>query len=680
MQEPKNILVRAGSIYIAVILLALWICTSIIILQFDTSLKEKGNIIVAQSIDARRGDILACDGRILVTSLLSYSLHVDVVAADDSVFKYEVKALSEKLANLFGDKKASDYEKQLRDARRNNKRYMRMGDRLISFSELQEVKQFPVLKAGFRKKTTDRNYEGFGGGCIPIEKNDRKTFYDKMAFRTLGWQNEDGKYVGLEGFYDHDLKGILGKRYVQRIGNNYLPVNNATEVPPRDGADLVSTIDIDIQDAAETALRRQLSNSRSEEMVFEAGCVIVMEVETGAVRAIANMKRSTGGVYKEDYNYAVGRATEPGSTFKLFTLMALLEDGKVSLDDMIATGSGHWTYGGHTFREAGSGGYGTISVQKAFEKSSNVAFAMLAVDKYKGNERQYVDKLYALKLNEKMNLPILGEATQQLRYPGDKLWSTLSLPMMAMGYEVSLSPLKTLMVYNAVANGGRMMKPLFATELRSSGRIVNTFPPEVVSSAICSQSTVKKLKQVLEGVVTSGTAKNICDSTRYSIAGKTGTSRLSFNNGGYEQNGERMYQASFAGYFPAEKPKYSMIVVLYTEPTKLSVYGGAWAAPVFKEIADKIYAGSSEWIEEVKPINTLMTATLIEQNAAQPAPKKIADNLVPSVMGFGLKDALYLLENQGLKVRHSGAGKVISQSLEMGMKVVKGMEIHLELR
>ena len=624
MQEPKNILVRAGLIYVAVALMALGIVASIIVLQFNTPLKEEGKEIPYKwkDVDARRGDILACDGRPLVTSELAYALYIDATVAQDSVFKYEVAALSEKLANLFGDKSASDYEKQLREARRDKKYCVRFGSRTITFNELQQVKQYPMLSTRWRSKTRD-GYGGRGGGCMAEEeefkKIIRRNFYNKIAFRTLGWQNQDGSYVGLEGRYDYALKGVAGKQLVQKTaGGIFIPVSDVPEKPPRNGNDLVSTIDIDMQDAAETALRRQLSVKHGD-MVFEAGCAVVMEVQTGAIRAIANLKRNPDGSYSEDYNYAVRQTAEAGSTFKLYTLIALLEDGKVSLEDEVDTGNGELKRPGFTFKDVKKGGYGKISVQQAFEKSSNVGFALLAENNYKGNERQFVDRLYAMKLNEKMDLQIPGEGEQFVRYPTDKSWSKLSLQWLSMGYEAELTPLKTLTMYNAVANNGRMMKPLFATELRDGGRTVETFPPEVISSAICSQATLQKVRQALEGVVARGTATNIRDTTYYKIAGKTGTARLAFGKEGYEQikGGLKYhkYQASFAGYFPADQPKYSMVVVLYSEPTTVKgIYGATWAAPVFKEIADKIYINSPEWAEEVKPLNTSKTSNLLGLN------------------------------------------------------------------
>ncbi|MCL2098176.1 MAG: penicillin-binding protein 2 [Bacteroidales bacterium] len=621
MQASKNMLLRAGLIYVAVALLAVGIFVSAVTLQFNPNLKHEGVQTRYDTIPAQRGDILARDGRLLVTSVPSYYLYIDAVAADSAVFYHEVAALSNKLADLFGDKSAADYEKQLRDARKNKKRYLRMGDKdkpqWISYGELLEVKKYPVLKKGARSKSKD-GCEGWGGGLIAQERNERKRFYDGMALRTLGWLNTQGKYVGLEGHYDYALKGVAGKRLMQKTGGgDYIPVNNVPEMPPRNGLTLVSTIDVDMQDAAETALRRQLSIEHPN-VVFEAGCAVVMEVETGAVRAIANLRRNLNGSYSEDYNYAVGRATDPGSTFKLCSLIALLEDNKVSLSDTVDTGNGRWTYSKHTIKDVSSAGYGAISVQQAFEKSSNVGFAKLLVENYSGDERRYVDKLYAMKLNEKMNLQIPGEAEQQVNYLGDKKWSKLSLPMMAIGYEVLITPLKTLTLYNAIANNGRMMKPLFATELRDDKRAVESFSSEVTSNAICSPSTLKKVQQALEGVVERGTATNIRDTSYYRIAGKTGTARLTFDGGKYEQDGLRKYQASFAGYFPADKPKYSMVVVLYSEPTKSNgIYGAAWAAPVFKEIADKIYINSPEWAEEVKkPTGTQMMADLIKQNAA----------------------------------------------------------------
>ncbi|MDR2448950.1 MAG: transpeptidase family protein, partial [Prevotellaceae bacterium] len=538
---------------------------------------------------------------------------------------------------------------------------------------LEKLKPRPIVKPGWRAR---EHHHQTRGGNFEV-RNVRTASYDKLASRTLGLVNENGVSVGVEGAFDYALKGTPGKRLLRRISNGeWVPVNSMSDVAPRNGCDVVTTLDVDIQDAAETALRDQLRKAPE----FEAGTAIIMEVETGEIRAIANMKRMPDGSYAEAFNYAIAQAAEPGSTFKLATLIALLEDGLVDMHDKVNTENGRWAYRGHSFKDVSNEGYGVIPLQEVFEKSSNVGFAKLAVNHYLGKERQYIDKLYAMKLNTKLGLQISGEASPQIRYVNDRLWSGLSLPMMSMGYEVLLTPIMSLTFYNAVANNGRMVKPKFVSELRQGGELKQRFPTEVISTSICSHATLEKVHQALRGVVEKGTARNIRDE-RYKIAGKTGTSRIAFAGDGYDMNGFKKHQASFAGFFPAEKPVYSGVVVLYTEQTKSNFYGGNWAAPVFKQIADKIYASHSEWEEALQPKpSDTMLADLIEENMQAPVLKKPNGKKLPSVVGKTLKEALFLLENQGLNVVFSGSGRVVKQSLPAGAPVVKGQAITLELR
>ena len=674
MQLPKNILSRVGIIYVVMLLLGLAIVFKIVLLQFDAKLREKAEKISFRNeeISAKRGDILAHDGRLLVTSLPQYQLYMDCVAPADTVFEAGVKGLSAALSGFFKDKTAAGYEKILRDGRANNRCYVKLGNRRIKYAELEKVYQFPIFRQGWQK---DKPYDQNRGGGIFEVRNVRTASYDKLASRTLGWVNANGVSVGIEGAFDYVLKGTPGKRMLRRTKGDWAPMNSVSDVSPHDGYDVVTTLDVDIQDAAETALRDQLAKSSE----FEAGTAIIMDVKTGAIRAIANMKRMPDGNYAEAFNYAIAQATEPGSTFKLATLIALLEDGLVDLTDEINTENGRWNYKGHVIKDVSNEGYGVIPLQRVFEKSSNVGFAKLAVDHYLGKERQYIDRFYAMKLNTKLGLQIPGEASPQIRYVNDKLWSGLSLPMMSIGYEVLLTPIMTLTFYNAVANGGRMVKPKFVSELRQGGELKQRCFTEVISTSICSHTTLEKVHQALCGVVEEGTAKNIRDE-RYKIAGKTGTSRIAFDNG-YEENGFKKHQASFAGFFPAEKPVYSGIVVLYTAPTKNNFYGAYWAAPVFKQIADKIYASHPEWEEllQPKPSDTML-ADLIEDNMKAHTPQKPGSKKVLSVKGKTLKEALFLLENQGLTVAFSGLGRVVKQSLPAGTPVVKGQTITLELQ
>ncbi|MDR3350457.1 MAG: transpeptidase family protein [Prevotellaceae bacterium] len=674
MQLPKNILLRVGAIYAAMALIGLSIVGKVLLLQFNPELRDRDKEISFKYKEdvAKRGDILAHDGQVLVTSLPQYELRMDCLLPDEKVFESGVKGLSAALSGFFRDKTAGEYEKILRNGRANNRRYVRLGNRLIKYVELETVYQFPILNRGWNGVGP---YDPNKGGAIFEKKNVRTASYDKLASRTLGLVNENGVSVGIEGAFDYALKGTPGKRMWRRIGkdqDDWVPANSMHDVPPRNGYDVVTTLDVDIQDAAETALRAQLAKSPD----FEGGTAIIMEVKTGEVRAIANMKRMPDGSYAEAFNYAIGQATEPGSTFKLAALIALLEDGLVDMKDKVDTEKGQWKYKKHKF-EDDKGGYGIISVQEVFEKSSNVGFAKLAVEHYVGKERQYIDKLYAMKLNTKLDLQISGEASPLIRYVNDKLWSGVSLPAMSTGYEVLLTPMMTLTFYNAVANGGRMVKPKFVSELRQGRAVRQRFSTEVISTSICSQATLKKVHQALCGVVERGTAKNIRDD-RYKIAGKTGTSRMAFKGGGYGDKSIKQHQPSFAGFFPAEKPAYSGIVVLYTKPTENDFYGGAWAAPVFKQIADKIYASHPEWEEMVQPSGAML-ADLIEDNIAR-TPSKPADKKLPSVVGKTLKEALFLLENRGLNVLFSGSGHVVKQSLPAGTSIAKGQTITLELK
>ncbi|MDR3350032.1 MAG: PASTA domain-containing protein [Prevotellaceae bacterium] len=697
MPENNYIIRRIGLVYGLVVLFGVFIMARIIYLQFNTELREEGQKISIKQEDlpALRGNILANDGRVLAISLPYYELFIDCTVAPDSVFNKHIGALSAAVAKFFKDKTAEQYKMEFIKARKEEKRYKRLNSRLVSYTELQTVKNFPLLSLGRNK-----------GGLIVEQKSRRKNPYDRLAYRTIGWKNEGGVGVGIEDAFDSYLRGISGKRMVQRLpGGEWMPLSSDVDMSPRDGMNVITTLDVDIQDAAETALRAQLR----ETPVFEAGTAIVMEVATGEIRAIANMKRNDSGGYDESFNYAIGWATEPGSTFKLATLIALLEDSHMSLSTPVDVGHGQWKYYNKSFNDSHAG-LGVISLQEVFEQSSNVGFAKSAVQYYaKGKEKQFVDRLYNMNLNKQIGLQIKGEASPTIGYPGDKTWSGLSIPMMAMGYEVLLTPIHTLTLYNAVANNGKMVKPKFVKAIQDKqGVTQKEFPTELISSSICSPSILEEVHKALRSTVEKGTAKKINDS-RYHISGKTGTSRLVFN-GVYEKNGYKKHQASFVGFFPSEAPKYSAIVVLYSEVTRDNFYGATWAAPVFKQIADKLYVANDEWIstaqaekntmplvkggkkteiaevlEELKiplhpqPKGVQWVGVLSKENHVQEVAKKITANEIPSVMNMGLKDALFLLENMDLAVRFSGKGRVLKQSPEAGTKLVKGQQIFLEL-
>ena len=672
---------RVYFVYVILIIITILIIWRIIYLQYIARIEVTDTDVSyrQEEIEANRGSILARDGRPLSTSVPYFQIRIDCVVPEESVFKSEVDGLAKSLSAFFGDKSSAAYKQELITARKEKKRYKALGNRLVDYTEMLKIREFPIFRLGSNR-----------GGIITEQRNKRMNPYGRLAFRTIGFINNQGVGVGIEGSYDFYLKGIPGKQTVQRmLGGEWVPVAGEDVELPNDGMDIMTTIDIDIQEAAENALREQLSLSD----VFEGATAIVMEVKTGAIRAIANMKKGEGGEFDESYNYAIGHATEPGSTFKLATLVALIEDGFVNLETPVDAGNGKWTYSTYTYSDAGNHGYGMLNVQKAFEKSSNVSFAKLAVEHYSNNEKRYVDRIMNMKLSEKFNLDIIGEARAVIHTPGDKMWSKLTLPSMSIGYASLITPLHTLAFYNAIANNGKMMKPYFVENLQRTGIVEQEFGPQEVSGAICSQRTIQLVHKALRGVVENGTAKAI-DDKRYHISGKTGTARIAFDGKYIDAAGNRKHQASFAGFFPSENPQYSAIVVLYTNKTKANFYGGAWAAPVFKQIADKIYTSSPGWNAPVTPdpekemkdsvyilagrggaTREVLSSLILPKGVAVPKGEwvksdsarytlknyeMVADS-IPDVLNMGLKDALYLLENLGYRVKFSGKGRVVTQ-------------------
>ncbi len=652
-----------------------------------------------KTIAPSRGNILSDDGRLLVTSLPTYKVYMDMApdGMEDELFAANVDSLALRLSRLFGDRSEAAYRSELISKRRAEKHYCRLGNRTLNYAELRELKRFPLLRL-------NRNV----GGLIVEDSYVRKRILGEMAMRTLGYTKGD-LYVGLEGAFDEALRGTPGMRIEKKsYGGRYIPVGTAEQVDPVEGADVVSTLDINLQDVVEKELRQQLEANRAD-----FGTVVVMEVKTGDVKAIANLKRTSGGGYREEMNYAVGRRTEPGSTFKVASLINLLEDGHVKLDDSVDTEGGAWRVYDKVIRDSHEGGYGKISVRRAWELSSNVAVAKLVDHHYRGREQDFVNRLYGMRLNQWLDLPIAGEAKPYVKYPGDRLWSGISLPMMSIGYEVELTPLQILTFYNAIANDGRMVAPRFVTELQRDGRTVRTYPVRELVASICSPRTLDQVRSVLKGVVDSGTASNL-RAEKYLIAGKTGTAQIARNDKGYKLGGEVRYQASFAGYFPADAPQYSCIVVV-SSPTQQSYYGNRVAGPIFRKIVDKVYGTRSEWFPHAAG-SRRMAAQYCKPGLASPllesleqlgmrvedrsggadwvSPMRGAQEVVvhpsararsqgglvvPNVKGMPLNDALFALENAGLRVRVQGRGSVRTQSVAPGTKLEAGTVVELRM-
>ncbi|ULQ56534.1 transpeptidase family protein [Flavihumibacter rivuli] len=649
------------------------------------------------NLEAERGTIYSADGSMLSTSIPFFNIYIDFGAEglrekNGKRFRDNIDSLSIGLAAIFRDQTAAEYKKQLQYGFRKKDRYFQL-KKNIDFNQYKQLRELPLVRQG-------RNKSGF----IAEVKSKRLNPFGLLANRTIGLARENAQNVGLERTYDSLLKGESGKKLVRFIAGGVAVPVEGYEVEPENGNDLVTTLDVNIQDIAENALLKMMIENEAEH-----GTCLVMETATGKIRAIANLGKRGEGEYWEDLNYAI-RASEPGSTFKLATMLAVLEDQKVHIGNHVNLENGVWKVNGRTVFDSERHNRTDVTVQQAFELSSNVGMAKLAMNYYSRNPMQYIEHLRKLHLHEFSGIDLVGETRPVIKTPKSKTWSATSLPWMSFGYEVLVSPLQTLMVYNAVANNGRMMKPYLVEEVRENGLVVKKNDPVVLEEKICSEATLRQLKTCLEGVVTNGTAKSL-QTPYYKIAGKTGTALVANGNRGYA---DHIYQSSFAGYFPAENPKYSIIVVIKNKPHAVKYYGGAVAGPVFREIADKLfalhgsqvpvstavlpgkdssafyYAGESHEVRRVLEklkVPFVDSAREMEWTSVyagqdyKPVLQKrmVVKQHMPSVKGMGLKDALYLLESLNLKVVAKGKGKVVEQSVEPGALITKGNTVTIEL-
>lgn len=703
MGIKQKIVLRLAFIYMAFGGLVLWILFELITLKVLEAgqWKEKARSLESNSIviEANRGNILDDKGRKISLSVPSYRLYMDLHAhgLSDNLFRTKIDSLSLCLSQFFQDKSAAAYKNELLRARQNGSRYHLVNHRKISYIDLQKVKRFPIFRRGKNS-----------GGFIPQEYDERRLPFGSLAARTIGklyGEKNKGGMVGLERAYDNVLKGTNGISTWKRIAGSWIPEE---EIPPHDGRDLITTIDIGLQDVAEQSLRKQLQLHNAQH-----GVAILMEVETGAVKAMVNLYRSSPDVYIEDhFNYALGESVEPGSTFKLASMIAALEDGVVRLSDSIDTGNGAHAYYDRIMRDSHHGGFGKISVREAFEKSSNIGISKIVFDNYRDNPRQFVDRLYSIGLNKPLGVEIKGEGRPVIKYPGDASWSGVSLPWMSIGYEVKMTPLQTLSFYNAVANNGKMVRPMFVKGISQHGKVLREFEPVVLNPSICSVATLEKVQELLKGVVERGTAINIRNNT-YPIAGKTGTAQLAKGTTGYRNEDGVEYMASFVGYFPADKPMYSCIVAV-NSPSNNVYYGNVVAGRVFREISDRVYALSYDKLPAEKdkievdegvlpwskggPVNELSSifdelgipvqdqdletewvSTRALEHKIQFRSKPLPTTIVPHVLGMGAKDAVAVLENRGFKVAISGVGKVARQSVSAGQPIKKGQTIIIYL-
>ncbi len=695
----KNILSRIYVTYLFVVVFALVVLGQLINVQYvqGSELVKKSKQLTLQykNIPAVRGNIYSANYNLLATSIPIYELRFDAAAEaiTDEIFNQAIDSIALGLAQIFNDKTAQQYKSELQRARRKKARY-HLIKRNVKYTQLKKVKKLPLFRKGRYKS-----------GLIVERQNKRVKPFNILAARTIGYKRENVMPVGIEGAYDKELSGIDGKRLMQKMaGGIWVPVNDKNEIEPIDGSDVVSTIDVNLQDVAENALMKQLQLHESDH-----GCVILMEVKTGDIKAIANLQRQKNGSYYESYNYAIGESTEPGSTFKLPALMAALEDGYIDLDDIVDTKGGKKKYYDRTMYDSHVGGYGKITVKHAFEVSSNVGLSTIITNAYAKNPQQFIDRLIKMNLGQPLGIEIAGEGKPLIKNTTDKSWSGTTLPWMSIGYEVRLTPLQILAFYNAVANDGKMVRPRFAKAIAGNGEIIRELPTVVLNPSIASKETIRKAKEILEGVVENGTAKNLKNSV-FKIAGKTGTAQIANDKYGYKYQSKVSYQASFVGYFPADNPMYSCIVVV-NAPSKNVYYGNLVAGPIFKEVADKVYAYAYSLHPEVKekqqpelPVSAegysddLVTVyktlqipvqdqsnnydwvnTLKQQHEIVLKKHLVAPIYVPDVRGMSAKDALYLLENKGIDVQMKGVGYVKKQSVKPGTLISETDKIILEL-
>ncbi|WP_339043911.1 penicillin-binding protein [Cardinium endosymbiont of Tipula unca] len=654
-------------------------------LQFVEGDKWKNRAKVAQlayrPILASRGNIYADNGSLLATSLPFYTVALDPTVSSDESFKHGIDLLSTNLSDFYGDFPAKYYKEKITHARKKNKKYLTIHKKYITYEERKKMRQWPIFEQG-----------KFKGGGIFEEQYKRYNPFKELAQRTIGAHRQAHGF-GLEYAFNKELKGENGQALYQKVvGGNWKQVQENTMVRPMHGYDLETTIDINLQDVTQSSLLTVLEQTSAQN-----GCAIVMEVATGAIKAIANLSRTRSGTYTESYNYAIGNqgVVEPGSIFKLASMLALLEETQWSLDKPIDTGNGAIKFYNRYMRDVKKGGYGLLTLQQVFEKSSNVGLSMAIHQTFGDNPQKFIDYIVGLGMHKPLGIELAGEGNPYIITPKSKMWSGIALPWLCVGYNLQITPLQILTLYNAVANNGKMVKPMFVKNIKSANGIVQHFPTTVLKEKICSDATTDKLKAMLEGTVARGTAQRI-KSGFYKIAGKTGTSQK-LVNGKYTDN----HLTSFVGYFPADTPRYSCIIVVDSPQGEAYRFGADVPAPIFKEIVDRI-AGKD--LQARKPINGLAspessviklfntgnigelnllyeslhlpTATILKGcewadlkvSATETTfrPRSGASKQeVPNVLNMKLRDALFLLESNGLEVTIVGNihGGVSKQSL-----------------
>jgi len=703
MNIRNTIITRIGIIYILMFLFAIIAVVKIFAVQKINTQKWKKTADNLNRhtvvVKASRGNICADDGNIIATSVPAFFVRIDLGSEGvRKVYARQSDSLALMLSQMFRDLPKAEYKRRLDAAYRQKNRGFMLTPRKVDYNELQEIKKFPILRRG-----------QYAGGRIIEMESRRIRPLGNLAARTIGDLNRgvsttsasDAGATGLEWAFEDYLRGESGISFKQNLSGRWV---ERPEIEPKDVYDVVTTLNLKIQDIAESSLKEQLLKSQAS-----WGTVVLMEVGTGEIKAISNLGKAKNGKYQEIMNYAIGDGGcyEPGSTFKLMSLMAAIDQGLVDTSDVFDTGNGLWKYKGRPIYDSdyGHAVHGKMSVREIFEKSSNVGVAKIVTSCYEKTPGAYVERILKFGLDKQLGMEIRGEGIPYFKTPGDKNWWGTTLAWMSYGYEVKLTPLQILTFYNAVANNGKMIKPILVRSIKENGGTVKSFSTKVLNSSIASRGTINKARKMLEGVCERGTGKDI-KSPNFRIAGKTGTAQVSRGSEGY---GGGNYLASFVGYFPAEKPVYSMIVTI--KGPKGAYYGGSVAGPVFLDIAEKVYAGflepvrvKEEKITErlpdvkggtIEDMETVCDELDVDNDRKGPRSSfgkaikeedriviksgEMPENRVPDVRGMGISNAVYLLEKAGLRVQVNGLGKVRSQSMTPGSKFLRGQTINLQV-
>lgn len=692
-KRAKNINLRIIGLYLFVLLIAVAVISKIIkVQQFDDLINTSSQPRFF-TVEAPRGNILSDDGSLLAISMPLYNVFLDMSVISDLLFERHIVEISDALADLFEDKTAEEYDQFLRLAKNSKKnKYVRLKLK-VTHNELLVLKSLPIFKLGQNR-----------GGLIAEQRPNRETPFGLLAQRTVGVLR-DVNPVGIERAFNATLSGVDGKHLKRKIAQKvWVPQDSEGNYLPKAGKDIITTINIDMQDVAEKSLESTLIKENAD-----WGCVVLMEVETGEVKVIANLMKDSLDRVNEKYNYALAMHDAPGSTFKLASIIAGLEDGKFSVRDSVDLQRGRVKYYDRVMRDSPHD-FSKVTIEKAFIISSNVGISKIINESYKSDPTEYIDRIYKMGLSTPLQLELPYPPALKMPVPNKGGWSGITLPWMSTGYEMALSPLHMLTFYNAVANKGKMMKPIFTTAILEDGKVIEYKKPLVVNPSICSGSTIEEIMPLLVGVVEVGTAQNI-RTDKYRIAGKTGTTVLNYAERKEEE--AKKYQASFAGFFPADNPKYSCIVVI-SNPKNGQVYGGKVAAPIFKELADKVYALDMDIHNPIAVSETLKNLPKVKQGETDKAKvvlsllnidcnttdapymisqtkkssinlfvRKVEEDLqngrMPSLKGMNLQDAVYLLETYGFSVFTSGSGGVVKQSIKQGESIKQGSVIKLEL-